>query len=64
MIYVIGEILVDKFIDGNSVSIFPGGAPFNVACNIASFNGNVTFLGSIGKDNNGKFLKQYFFHNF
>lgn len=59
MIYIIGEILVDKFIDGNSVSIFPGGAPFNVACNITSFKGNVTFLGSIGKDDNGKFLKQY-----
>lgn len=59
MIYVIGEILVDKFVDGNNVSLFPGGAPFNVACNIASFNGDVTFLGSIGKDDNGKFLKQY-----
>lgn len=59
MIYVIGEILVDKFIDGNSVSIYPGGAPFNVACNIASFGGDVTFLGSIGKDDYGDFLKKY-----
>lgn len=59
MIYVIGEILIDKFINGNDVETFPGGAPFNVACNIASFKGNVSFLGSIGHDENGIFLKKY-----
>lgn len=60
MVLSIGEILVDIFIDGDNRTTFPGGAPFNVACNIASFNnGEVGFYGSIGKDSNGDLLKEF-----
>ena len=59
MILSIGEILVDVFNDGKTETVFPGGAPFNVAANIASFGGDVLFCGAIGKDDYGSFLKQY-----
>ena len=59
MILSIGEILVDVFNDGKTETVFPGGAPFNVAANIASFGGDVLFCGAIGKDEYGSFLKQY-----
>lgn len=60
MVLSIGEILVDIFIDGDNKKAFPGGAPFNVACNIAHFNNKkVAFYGAVGKDENGKFLSNY-----
>ena len=60
MVLSIGEILVDIFMDGNNKAIFPGGAPFNVACNIAHFNkGKAAFYGAIGKDDNGELLKDF-----
>ena len=60
MVLSIGEILVDIFMDGNNKTIFPGGAPFNVACNIAHFNkGKAAFYGAIGKDDNGELLKDF-----
>lgn len=60
MVLSIGEILVDIFIDGDNKKTFPGGAPFNVACNIAHFNNKkVAFYGAVGKDENGKFLSNY-----
>ena len=60
MVLSIGEILVDIFIDGDNKKAFPGGAPFNVACNIAHFNNKkVAFYGAVGKDENGKFLSSY-----
>lgn len=60
MVLSIGEILVDIFDDGSTKKAYPGGAPFNVACNIARFNNKeVGFLGSIGKDEYGKMLKEY-----
>ncbi|OQC10054.1 MAG: 2-dehydro-3-deoxygluconokinase [Tenericutes bacterium ADurb.Bin087] len=57
MVAVIGEILVDIFKDGNEEIVLPGGAPFNVACNIAHFGGEVRFMGSVGTDPYGTMLK-------
>ena len=57
MVLSIGEILVDIFIDGNNKKAYPGGAPFNVASNIAHFNNKeVAFFGAVGTDEYGKFL--------
>lgn len=59
MILVIGEILVDVFREGPTLSVLPGGAPFNVACNIAHFGGDVGFLGAVGADEYGDFLVDF-----
>ena len=60
MVLSIGEILVDIFVDGESRTTFPGGAPFNLACNIAKFNhGQVYFYGVVGNDDNGKLLSDF-----
>ena len=59
MVLSIGEILVDIFKDGNNTTVFPGGAPFNVACNIAHFNGDIAFYGAVGKDEYGSFLTDF-----
>lgn len=60
MVLSIGEILVDIFVDGEHKEVFPGGAPFNVASNIAHFNNKeVAFYGAIGNDEHGYFLRDY-----
>ena len=60
MVLSIGEILVDIFVDGEFRTTFPGGAPFNLACNIAKFNhGQVYFYGVVGNDDNGKLLSDF-----
>ena len=59
MVLSIGEVLVDIFRDGEKQSVFPGGAPFNLACNIASFGGDASFYGAVGKDEYGKFLIEF-----
>ena len=57
MIISIGEILVDIFQDEDGSISCPGGAPFNVACNIASWDKDAAgFLGCVGNDADGKFL--------
>ena len=56
MVLSIGEILVDIFIEGEKKTAYPGGAPFNLACNIAHFDGEVSFYGAIGNDEYGRFL--------
>ena len=53
MVLSIGEILVDIFADGENKRVFPGGAPFNLACNIKKFKGDVSFYGAVGKDEYG-----------
>ena len=64
MILSIGEILVDIFSDGENKTTFPGGAPFNLAVNIAYFDKSVvSFLGSVGDDGNGHFLYEVAFKN-
>ncbi|MGM9874248.1 MAG: carbohydrate kinase [Bacilli bacterium] len=57
MILCVGEILVDIFVDENkNETVFPGGAPFNVASNLTLFGNDVCFFGAIGKDRYGKLL--------
>lgn len=63
MILCIGEILVDligKEVNGRtSYDVFAGGAPFNVACGIKNFGGNVIFIGNVGDDIMGRFLLDF-----
>ena len=59
MLISIGEILVDVFVDGEKKNAFPGGAPFNLAANIAHFGGDVSFYGVVGKDDDGAFLRNF-----
>ena len=59
MVLSIGEILVDIFDDGDKQTAFPGGAPFNLACNIAHFDGDAAFYGAVGKDKYGDFLREF-----
>ncbi len=68
MILSIGEILADMI--GKTVSTqtgetettfsrYPGGAPFNVACNLASLGAKVGFCGRVGDDLVGSFLGDF-----
>ena len=59
MILAIGEILTDNFIENDKKTTLPGGAPFNVACNIKAFGGDIAFMGAIGKDEDGKLLEKF-----
>lgn len=63
MILSIGEILADMIgtKQGRHVELecFAGGAPFNVAVGIARLGGQVNFLGCVGQDEVGDFLKAY-----
>ena len=56
MLICIGEILVDIFDDGKNRTTLPGGAPFNVASNALLYTKDVSFVGAIGNDDNGKLL--------
>jgi len=65
-VYCIGEALID-FVAENQGSDLKkaekftkkaGGAPANVACAINKLNGNAAFVGAVGKDAFGSFLKQ------
>lgn len=67
-VYSIGEALID-FIpipdENKQATLFeqnPGGAPANVAATIARLGGNATFIGSVGKDMFGIFLKNTLKH--
>ena len=67
MLICIGEILVDIIDDGHSKSAFPGGAPFNVACNATLYTKEVSFVGAVGNDEYGRMLineanKKHFKH--
>lgn len=62
-IVAIGEALVDFTEAGRSLSgmrLFeqnPGGAPANLLCAAARFGANVAFIGKVGQDMHGRFLK-------
>ncbi|HOO22627.1 MAG TPA: carbohydrate kinase [Clostridia bacterium] len=59
MILSIGEILVDMIGDKeNAYRMFIGGAPFNVAVNARQAGAGTGFVGRIGKDVAGRFIKQ------
>lgn len=63
MIVSIGEILLDMIgtdiPSGIDFETHAGGAPLNVAAQIAKFGGNAYFVGSIGNDIPGQFLTKY-----
>lgn len=63
MIVSIGEILADMVGKKAEKSVrfecFAGGAPFNVACGVAKLGGKAKFVGCVGKDEIGDFLKNY-----
>lgn len=54
-----GEVLWDIFPSHKKI----GGAPLNVALQLASFNHNVTIISAIGKDENGEKLLEYLNEN-
>ena len=63
MVISIGEILVDLFgrtaEDGVSFKQCAGGAPFNVACAASKAGYKSGFVGRVGEDLFGKYLKGY-----
>lgn len=63
MILSVGEILLDMIgeesEDGIVFDSHAGGAPLNVAAQIAKLGGDAYFIGSIGEDIPGKYLKKY-----
>lgn len=56
MLISIGEILVDIFKDEKGETVFPGGAPFNLASNATNYTKDVYFVGAVGDDENGRLL--------
>lgn len=56
MVTSIGEILIDQFVEGDKVINAIGGAPFNVATSIKRSGGHSSFLGSVGEDEEGRFI--------
>lgn len=63
MILCVGEILVDLFVrksaDGETYERHAGGAPLNVACNLARLGGAAGFYGAVGKDGAGDFAAAF-----
>ena len=58
MITCIGEILIDQFRDNGSISNNIGGAPFNVSVAIKRSGGSSSFVGAVGKDELGRYIKE------
>ena len=63
MILSIGEILADLIGEYNGATVkyerFVGGAPLNVACGIKKLGGSVGFVGSVGDDIIGHYLRNF-----
>ena len=60
MIICVGEILLDCYINSVNeeikITAYPGGAPYNVSCNLNYLGNDVSFVGSVGKDEFGNEL--------
>ena len=62
-IVALGELLIDFTYQGkseNGMSLFeqnPGGAPTNLLCTVASLGLSTAFIGKVGKDMHGDFLR-------
>jgi fructokinase len=56
VIAVVGEALVDAFVDGTVLRLHPGGGPYNTAVALARLGVPVTFLGAISTDSLGELL--------
>ena len=60
----LGEILIDMTYAGkseNGQTLFeqnPGGAPANVLSAVTALGGSTAFIGKVGKDMHGAFLKK------
>ena len=63
MIVVYGEVLVDMIESNSAFNYFVGGAPFNVAYTINKLNQDVRFVGNVGDDLLGEFIKQFMVDN-
>ncbi|WP_434524178.1 aminoimidazole riboside kinase [Photorhabdus asymbiotica] len=58
-VWVLGDAVVDLVPENsNSYLKCPGGAPANVAVGVARLGGNSGFIGRVGKDSFGTFLRQ------
>lgn len=69
MIICVGEILLDCYLSNIDKKIkidaYPGGAPYNVACNLNYLGNDVSFIGTVGKDEFGnELIKHVFLQNF
>ena len=54
----LGEILIDFKVDQkNNYIKNPGGAPLNVCAVLSKYNCKTTFIGKVGDDDLGKYLK-------
>ena len=63
MILCIGEILADLIGEKENgimkYSRYPGGAPLNLAAGISKLNGDIGFIGNVGNDIIGNYLKEF-----
>ncbi len=58
-VWVLGDAVIDLLPDGEARLLqCPGGAPANVAVGIARLGGNSAFIGRVGQDPFGKFLRE------
>lgn len=57
MIICVGEILLDCYINSVNeeikITAYPGGAPYNVSCNLNYLGNDVSLVGTVGKDEFG-----------
>ena len=58
MILSIGEILADVIVDNGVSKKYCGGAPFNLIVNAKRSGATAGFIGRVGSDNTGEFLKE------
>ena len=60
MIICVGEILLDCYINSVNeeikITAYPGGAPYNISCNLNYLGNDVSFIGTVGKDEFGNEL--------
>ena len=62
MILCFGEILIDRFENKSTkkTTSYVGGAPFNVAYQIHQLGHSSLFVGNVGDDKEGAFIRQFF----
>lgn len=58
MILSVGEILTDMIGVDSNYKMYVGGAPFNVAVSVVRSGGECTFIGKVGNDIAGNFIKK------
>ncbi len=59
MVFCIGEVLIDEFVNGSESVCHAGGAPFNVCCNVNTMGKNSVFYGALGCDERANIIKDY-----